>query len=221
MTDEQAFAMLQLWFSKKQELSALKTSEVLTRKDLAGFYFPNPVFGTNRIDLGEGYDLKLVHKQNIKVDVAAVDQVTPKMIAKLKLPWEELFEYKPSLVKSVYDTLTEPQKVFVDGLLDITDATPDLDIVPRANYEGSQTHIAAAQAAAAAQANVYEFTIVEDMETAKAGEYYNDGEGDWWLCKAVNEAGEQDWEQVEDPNQKAEPVKPKPKRTRKGKAETS
>ena len=206
MTDEQAFAALQVWYAKKQELADLKVTEVLSRKDMAGFYFPSPVFGTNRLDLGDGFDLKLVHKQNIKVDEAAVEQVTPKMIAKLKLPWEELFVYKPALVKSVYDTLTDAQKVFVDGLLDISDATPDLDIVPRANYEAAAVH------AAAAQVDTSDITIVEDMEVAKAGDYYNDGDGDWWLCTAVDAAGEQEWEQVEDPRPQPETAKPKRKR---------
>jgi hypothetical protein len=204
LTPEQAFAQLQVWYGKKQELANLKASEVLLRKDMATFYFPSPNVGTNRLDIGGGYDLKLVFKYNISVDEAAVDQVTAAQIKKHKLPWEELFVYKPSLVRGVYDALTEDQRKFVDKLLNIKDATPDLDIVPRANYEAAQAH---AEAAVAEQ----RILGVDDPDDAKPGDYYEDGEGQWWLAL---ENGE--WTQCADPNLEAAPEAPpaKPKRTR-------
>lgn len=204
LTAELAFTQLQVWYGKKQELAALKTSEVLLRKDMAKFYFPSPKVGTNRLDIGGGFDLKLVYKYNITVDEAAVDNVTAAQIKKLKLPWEELFVYQPSLVKATYDKLTAEQKKFVDSLLDIKDATPDLDIVPQANVAGAQAHAEAAQAAKEAA----RITGVEDPGDAKPGDFYEDGEGQWWH---VAENGE--WEQVDDPNVE-QPVADKPKRGR-------
>jgi hypothetical protein len=200
LTPEVAYTQLQVWYGKKQELATLKTSEVLLRKDMAVFYFPTPSIGTNRLDIGGGFDLKLVHKQNISVDEAAVDNVTAAQIKKLKLPWEDLFVYKPLLVKATYDDLTSEQKKFVDALLDIKDATPDLDIVPRANVEGAKVHAEAAKAEG--------ITGVDDPDNAKPGDFYEDGDGQWWH---VLDNGE--WEQVDDPNV-APAVVEKPKRGR-------
>lgn len=205
-TPEEAFMQLQEWYGKKLALANLKTAEVLLRQDMASFYFPAPNIGTNRLDLGDGFDLKLVHKQNITVDEAAIEQVTAAQIKKLKLPWEELFNYKPTLVKSVYDDLTAEQKKFVDTLLNIKDATPDLDIVPRANYEGAQAHAEAA--VAEQQAN--RITGVDDPDEAKPGDYYEDGEGQWWFVK---EDG--DWVTCDDPNVPVAPAKPKGRGRRK------
>lgn len=203
MTQEQAFAALQIWYAKKRELADLKTSEVLLRKDMAAFYFPTPQVGTNRMDLGGGYDLKMVFKYNITVDEAAVENTTAAQIKKLKLPWDDLFVYKPSLVKAVYDDLTSEQKKFVDGLLDIKEATPDLDIVPRANTAGAQKYIAAAQAEPEVPPA---FIEVQDPEDAKPGNYYQDGDGQWWHMNAGG-----DWETCEDPNAPAD-AKPKGRR---------
>lgn len=200
LTPEGAFAKLQTWFAQKLELAKVKTAEVLSRKEMAAYYFPEPVKGTQRLDLGDGFDLKLVHKFNYKVDEAAVDNVTAAQIKKMKLPWEDLFVYKPELSQSTYNDLTEEQRKFVDGLLIITDATPDLDIVPRADYDGAAKH---AEAAVAASGKV---VPIEDPEDGKPGDYYLDDENQWWHVKDDGE-----WETVEDPNVEAAPAA-KPKR---------
>lgn len=130
LTQEQAYIELQAWYLLQQQLDTVKGKEIVQRKMLAGFYFPKPDMGTNRLDLGGGFDLKLVHKQNIKVLQEEVDAVKPAHIKKFKLPWDDLFVYKPSLNMSVYNKLSAEQKLFVDNLLEISDATPSLEIVP-------------------------------------------------------------------------------------------
>lgn len=208
-TPEGMFAKLQVWFADQAALAQLKVKEVLSRKDLASFYFPSPEKGTNRIDLGGGFDLKLVHKYNIKVDVEAVDAVTPQQIKKLKLPWDDLFKYEPTLVTAVYNELSAEQKKFVDQLLDIKDATPSLEIVKNANYEASTAHAEAANAAKNEELGINE---VQNPDDAQPGDYYEDGDGQWWHVLPDGE-----WEECANPRQAAAKPKRAP-RARKPKA---
>lgn len=211
LTPETAFARLQAWFVESQELKELKQKEVIHRKELSAFYFTAPREGTNRLDLGQGYDLKLDFSYNYKVDEAELDNVAASQIKKLKLPWDDLFVFKPELSVSTYRKLTPEQKAFVDTLLVITDATPQLAIVPQT---GTRTDVPVTPAAPAPAAT--ELHIVEDMDEAVCGSYYEDGEGQWWLCTVFDPATqERDWEQVEDPRAPVEKPKRKP-RTKKG-----
>jgi hypothetical protein len=210
MTPESAYARLQAWYIKQQELSTLKVAEVLDRKDLAAYYFTAPREGTNRLDIGGGYELKLDHKFNYKVDEGAVDNVAASEIKNRKLPWDDLFDYKPTLNMKTYRKLTAEQKAFVDGLLEITDATPALSIVPAADTAGQQKHVEAARAEV--QLQVVAFVEVQDPDDAQPGNYYCDDEGQWWHVK---EDGE--WEHSIDPNTIVTtdaPAPAKPKRTR-------
>ena len=187
MTPEDAYRRLEEWYLKQAQLRTLKTHEHLERTALAGFYFRNPVEGTNRMSLGGGYDLKLQHGFNYKVSDEDLDQVKPADIKKLKLPWDELFKFEPKLVKSVYNKLNKEQKDFVDQLLEITDASPQLEIVPVAKREAQAEHVAAAEAASADG-----LVIATDPEKAEPGHYYNDGETWWQLGKDI------EWVEVED-----------------------
>jgi hypothetical protein len=174
LTPEEAYLLLNQWFELQKQYNELKGKEFVLREQMAGHYFPNPTLGTNRLDIGGGFDLKLVSKLNYKVLVDEVDGVTQAQIKKLKLPWDELFDYsKPTLVQSVYNELTKEQKKFVDGLLEITNAAPDLKIVPQADTEGQEKHKAAAKAKRPT------YVISPIAEKTKVGEYYKHGAN--WL----------------------------------------
>lgn len=205
LTPETAYARLQLWYQQKRDLTALKVVEHFERVRLSSFYFTAPREGTNRIDLGGGFDLKLDHSYNYKVDVAALDNVTPAQIKKHKLPWDDLFIYEPKLSVKTYRALTTEQKAFVDALLDIKEGSPQLEIVPRANAEGARQHAIAAAPAAPALAVI---AGIDDPDAGVEGDYYEDGDNQWWLCDANGE-----WEECENPN--PAPVT-KPARKRKG-----
>lgn len=192
MTPEQAFQQLQSWYVEKQKLSELKQQEHLTRVALASYYFPSPKEGTNRLDLGGGYDLKLVAGYTVTVDEAAVEQVTQAQIKKLKLPWDELFVYKPSLNKKVFNELSSEQQKFVQTLLDSKEASPQLDIVPNANREGQAAHAQANAAAPAVSQEAPNVVVRLDTDSCQAGEFYFDGDNLWQL----REDGE--WDQVTD-----------------------
>lgn len=175
LTPEQAYEQLQTWFGMQQQLGQLKTAEVLARGNIAGYYFPEPEEGTNRFDIGGGYDLKLDHKVNRTVDEAALLNVTAAQVKALKLPMDELFVQKWELKTGAYRTLTDEQRLFVDALLDIKPGTPALSIVPVADREGQAAHVAAAEAAPKFDINTGK------EEDTTPGQYFKDSEGVWWL----------------------------------------
>lgn len=194
MTPEAAYERLERWFLSQGQLKKLKAHEHLERTALAEFYFRNPKEGTNRFSLGGGYDLKLQAGFNYKVTNEDLDQVKPADIKKLKLPWDDLWDFKPTLVKSVYNKLSKEQKDFVDQLLEITDASPQMEIVPAADRAGQAEHAAAAEAALGAgnPPDQHGFVIVTAPEEAQPGNYYNDGDTWWKLGEDI------EWIEVED-----------------------
>ena len=191
MTPEAAYERLERWFLSQGQLKKLKAHEHLERTALAEFYFRNPKEGTNRFSLGGGYDLKLQAGFNYKVTNEDLDQVKPADIKKLKLPWDDLWDFKPTLVKSVYNKLSKEQKDFVDQLLEITDASPQMEIVPAADRAGQAEHAAAAEAALVSSVSCG-MEIVTIPEEAKPGHYYNDGDTWWQLGEDI------EWVEVED-----------------------
>lgn len=189
MTPEQAFQRLQEWYQKQAQLKTLKTHEHLERTALSTFYFNDPREGTNRLDIGGGFDLKLVHGFNYKVNEEDLDNVKAADIKKHKLPWDDLFDYKPTLNMKTYRSLSAEQKAFVDQYLDIKPASPQLEIVPVADRDGQAAHAAAAEAGnAAASGSTPEtdtsdssaFEVVLEAESAEPGQFYYDGES-WWV----------------------------------------
>lgn len=190
MTPEQAFERLQNWFQKQAQLKVLKSHEHLERVALSDFYFPHAQEGTNRLALGAGFDLKLQHGYNYKVSEEDLDQVAAADIKKLKLPWDDLFVYKPELSIKTYRTLTAEQKKFVDGILDIKPASPQLDIVKAADKAGQQEHIEAAASVVPDDGLV----VVLEAEKAEIGQYYCDGDN-WWCLN-----DELEWDEVLDPD---------------------
>lgn len=220
LTPEQAFEQLQVWFTLQQQLAKLKQTEVLARKDMVAFYFRNPVEGTNRVDLGGGYELKLTYSYNREVDEAALQNVTAEQVKKLKLPMDELIRWRPELSLSAYRKLNAEQQKFVDGFLDIKEGSPQLAIVPAADTAGAAKHRAAAEAAAA-EAVPPKFNINTGKEDdTEAGQYYKDGDGAWWLLG--QDGDDLEWEQIEEPAQIEEldaalkAMKPKRQRRKKG-----
>lgn len=194
MTPEAAYERLERWFLSQGQLKKLKAHEHLERTALAEFYFRNPKEGTNRFSLGGGYDLKLQAGFNYKVTNEDLDQVKAADIKKLKLPWDDLFKFEPKLVKSVYNGLSKEQKDFVDQLLEITDASPQMEIVPAADRAGQAEHAAAAELlqAEVARANAAGLVIATAAEEAQPGHYYNDGDTWWQLGEDI------EWVEVED-----------------------
>lgn len=203
LNPETAFARLQVWFVTKKQLSELKQSEFLERKDLCSFYFPHPVEGTNRVDLGLGYDLKLQHQLLYSIDEPALEQVTKEDVKRLKLNMDELIEWQPKLKVAAYRKLTAEQQAFVNKFIDVTDGSPQMEITTSKDTAGMEAHAAAAQ----------RIDGLADPEAAtEIGQYYEDGDGQWWIVTAIGGDVEVVWEECANPNP---PVAPKRGRKKK------
>lgn len=174
LTPEQAFEELQKWWQQQQQLAILKQAEVLVRKRMANFYFPTPREGTNRLDLGGGYDLKLDFSYSRNVDEAALDNAKAADFRKLRIDKEELFPLKPTLNLKAYRKLTDEQRAFVDELLEVKEGTPALHIVPQGEQaQGTDGEAAPAPAprkrAAAKKAPAAKKAVAKKAPAAKRG----------------------------------------------------
>lgn len=129
------------WFETKRQLVLLKAKEGMLRSRIAKAYFPNPVEGTNKHILPDGYILKLTHVINRDVDEAVLAAKKDEFIAR-KIPLAHLINYKPSLSKSVYNTLTEEDKLFFDNALISKPGSPSLEIAPPAKPRGKRGEVA-------------------------------------------------------------------------------
>lgn len=219
MTPEQAFEQLQVWYGMQQQLGDLKTAEVLARERMASFYFPNWTEGTNRLPLGDGFDLVAVLGYNRNVDEAALNALGPadlKTIQDLGIPMAELFVQKWELRTGAYNTLNDKQRAFVDALLDIKPATSKLSIMPTANRSAQAAHAQAAEAAAAAPLK-YDINLGKEEDTQEE-QYFRDAEGVWWLLRGEEWLEIEHMATLEELEEQLKAMTTKPKRTRKPRA---
>lgn len=119
--------LLAKWFAMAQEISKLKQQEGLLRKRIFTHFFPKPKEGTNTHILPDGYQLKATHVVNRTVDPATVRTLRESFVEK-QIPIDDLVDWKPSLVKSIYNGLTEEQQHLFDQCLIVKDGSPTLTI---------------------------------------------------------------------------------------------
>lgn len=115
------------WAKKVVALASLKKEEMDLRKKLFGAFFEDPDEGVNDFDLGNDWVLKGTHKITRTVDEAALAPILKKMP---KTVQEKLIVQKPSLVKKIYDKLTDKNRKVFDLALIIKPGAPTLAIVP-------------------------------------------------------------------------------------------
>ena len=135
--------MLMLWNKHKEMLNHYKEKEMEYRKICAAFLVPAKTEGTTNVELGEGYQAKVVTKFNYKLPEndkvwLALDKISTignegKFIA------ERLVSWTPSFLKTEYTTLQEEAdkgseqakailKIVNEDLITITEAAPQLEI---------------------------------------------------------------------------------------------
>ncbi len=141
VTVEERNSRIKDWLAAKATLEAAKNNELELRNILAKMCFPNPVKGTQRIDLGEGYSLKMVHKVNYKIDAEKVEDVLDE-IEKVgnegQFLGERLVKLQYDLSVSEYGKLDvsnpthKKVKALLDKIVTTTDATPAMEFeVPK------------------------------------------------------------------------------------------
>lgn len=135
--------LLMLWDYRKKVIETAKSDEMELRKYIVNRAFPKKEEGTNRKELGQGYDLKAVVRYNYtladndKVEeclnhISALGNEGP-FIA------DRLVSWKPSFLKTEYNDLLERKdkgderavKILkiIEGMLTISEGAPTLDIV--------------------------------------------------------------------------------------------
>lgn len=133
--------LLTTWQAKKAELEVAKEQEMIWRKKAVDFAFDDEKdSGTERIDLGNGYQAKAVKKLNYgfiktaegKLDKQKIDDALSEIEATGPvgvLTAERLVKWTPDLSLTEYKQLPESFKKIIDAVIVTTDGAPTLDII--------------------------------------------------------------------------------------------
>jgi hypothetical protein len=123
------------WYKLQEQLTEVKAAEAMLRARIFRGVFANPVEGTNTYDLddGTGFVLKGGRVVNRKVLEDEVESYKTRMKEEgsnlPKFKFDKLIRWKPELVKSEYNKLTDEERHQFDSVLEIKDGTPSLEIV--------------------------------------------------------------------------------------------
>ena len=129
LNDPDIIHKLGVWHIAKTQLEQAKENESSLRKNIFGRIFKKPKEGTNKIALGDGYVLNGKYTINRKVDEAALDAHRARLQS-IGIPIDQVIVYKPSLSKKAYTKLTPEQRLEVDNVLQLSEGSPALDIIP-------------------------------------------------------------------------------------------
>lgn len=134
--------LLFLWDKKKKAIASAQEEEMVLRKYIVAKAFDKPVEGTNRQELGNGYDLKAVIKYNYKLADNNVVEKTLDEIASVgnegKFIAERLVSWTPKFLLTEYRQLEQDANEsvtkktilqLVTKMLTISEAAPTLEIV--------------------------------------------------------------------------------------------
>lgn len=136
-------ALLLLWQAKKDAIETAKAEEMELRKYIVKREFPKPVEGTQRKELGNGYELKAVIKYNYNLASNDVVEECLDHICTLgnegSFIADRLVSWKPSFLKTEYNALLERKdkgderaiKILeiVNKMLTVSEGAPTLDII--------------------------------------------------------------------------------------------
>ena len=146
--------LLLAWEESKKALEVAKEKEMEQRKAVVAFAFdPNKESGTERIELGNGYQAKAVKKvsygfiktEDGKLNKAAIDKALAK-IEKVggavgELIAERLVKWTPDLSLTEYKQLDEKFKKIIDEVIVTSEGAPTLEIIaPKAPKQKKLTN---------------------------------------------------------------------------------
>lgn len=130
------------WDAQKTALEVAKEREMTARKAVVDFAFdPNKTSGTERIDLGGGYQAKAVKKLNYgfvkdaegKLNKRAIDLALEKIEevggAVGELIADRLIKWTPDLSLTEYKQLDDKFKKIIDKVIVTTEGAPTLEII--------------------------------------------------------------------------------------------
>jgi hypothetical protein len=111
-------------------LKPAQAREMEIRRQLAPYFFPNPIEGTQHVER-DGFDVALKHTLTRKLDEAALSHVMPQLPEEFRNVGV-LINYKPALVMDGYRALNDDQRLIFDEALTISEGAPALEIKPKA-----------------------------------------------------------------------------------------
>lgn len=129
MTQEELFAKIGRWNDLVSQLSSIKDQEMKLRKEIFDACFPDPVEGTNKIDMPEGWVLKGTYKLTRSLDEAALPAVVAEL-RKHKVNTDSLISYKPSLSVSAYKKLDAKWQKVLEQAMETKPGAPSIELVP-------------------------------------------------------------------------------------------
>lgn len=132
-------ALLTQWNNSQEALTRAKALEMDIRKLVFAFNFPTPKEGTQRVELGNGYNLKAVHKINTTIsasndDVDKAEDAASKIGNEGSFLFERVITWTPNFSKSEYNKLDAGNathvavKKLVDGLIESKPGAPALEL---------------------------------------------------------------------------------------------
>jgi hypothetical protein len=118
------------WIDDKQKLAFYKEREKQNRLLLFAGTFPNPKEGTQKHKLPDGRTIKAQYRINRKIDEAALPATLAKMRELGVANADALVNFKPTLAKREWNTLSEDNKLQFSPAVIATPGTPTLDLEP-------------------------------------------------------------------------------------------
>lgn len=119
---------LEKWYLLQDQLKKIREEEAALRAEIFAEAFPNPKEGTNKFDLGGGYQLTATLPITRKVDVAAYEAMK-ELLEENGINADKMVKWNPELEMKQYRCLTEEELHLVDQFLIIKDGSPQLKIV--------------------------------------------------------------------------------------------
>lgn len=129
-------ADLATWYGLQKKLAEVKSAEALLRGRIFKHFFPVPVEGSkdnkHPLNDGTGAILQATHVINRDVDAAQLDALREAMFAEgsnlPQLELDKLIKWKPELVKSEYNKLSNDERAVFDRVLIVKPGSPQLEI---------------------------------------------------------------------------------------------
>lgn len=132
-------AILTAWKEAAATLATAKARESELRAQVLEVFSEEAApghSGTENVEVGWGYTLKIIHKLNYKLDSADDYAKVEKALDAIEKTQEggnviaeRLVKWKGELSISEYKKLDSRQKALIDAVLTITDATPSIELV--------------------------------------------------------------------------------------------
>ena len=116
------------WAKVTEQLGKLKATEMLLRMKIFRVMFPNPVEGTNSVNLTDGWVLKAKYPINRKV-LEDILVARTKEFKEAGLKLNNLIVRNPELAVAEYRKLTAEELKLFDQALEIKPGSPALEIV--------------------------------------------------------------------------------------------